>query len=266
MKSRLIILVVIILVALGIAGGGFYLYQQEHVRNVDLQAKLEDLTAKQKVTQEKLEEAERSLSGFEAKLKEATDQIDTLTMQLEQERSSKDEALGKIEQMRRQVDQELNRKSDLETKFNKAQDELKVVQGKLSAIEAEKVKLEARIKELETKSNVELGKIVVSPEAAAAKPAAGIAAPVQPATQATAGKAMEGKVLVLNKEYNFAVINLGSKDAVAIGDQFAVYQGNKVIGGLKVEKVQESMSAAGFMTEDLKDKVKEGDKVVKTVK
>ena len=48
-----------------------------------------------------------------------------------------------------------------------------------------------------------------------------------------------------------------------MGDVFSVYHGNNYIGDLKVEKLQESMSAAGFVTEDLKNKVQEGDKVSK---
>ena len=70
----------------------------------------------------------------------------------------------------------------------------------------------------------------------------------------------------MNKEYNFVVISLGSKDGVVINDQFAVYHGDKYVGDVKVEKVQESMSAAGFVAEDIKNKVKEGDKVLKKVK
>jgi hypothetical protein len=73
-------------------------------------------------------------------------------------------------------------------------------------------------------------------------------------------------VLVVNKDYNFAVINLGSKDGVALGNEFAVYRNNKFIGDMKVEKVHDAMSAAGFSSGDMKDKVSEGDKVVQKAK
>jgi hypothetical protein len=73
----------------------------------------------------------------------------------------------------------------------------------------------------------------------------------------------EGKVLVVNNDYNFIVINLGNKEGVEIGQLFSVYRGNKYIGDVKVEKVHDSMSAAGFVTPDIKDKVNEGDKVVR---
>jgi hypothetical protein len=98
--------------------------------------------------------------------------------------------------------------------------------------------------------NVELGTIVVSPETAA----------VSGSTKAPTAK-LEGKVLVVNKDYNFIVINLGNKDGIAIGNIFSVLRNNKNIGEVKVEKVHESMAAAGFVTDGLKDKVAEGDLV-----
>jgi len=59
------------------------------------------------------------------------------------------------------------------------------------------------------------------------------------------------------------VINIGSKDGVAIGSEFSVFNSDKLLGDIKVEKVRDSMAAAGFVSADLKDKINEGDKVVK---
>lgn len=72
----------------------------------------------------------------------------------------------------------------------------------------------------------------------------------------------EGSIAVVNKEYNFAVINLGNNEGVKLGTVYSVFHNNNYIGDVKVEKVHESMSAAGFVTEELKDKITEGDKVV----
>jgi len=260
---KVIILVIIILISLGVAGGAFYFYQQEYSRNISLQGKLDELTSKQKVTEGKLLDAQKSIANLEEKLKDTTTQLDTLGLQLQQEKTSKEEALAKMGQMQADFDQQKGLRSDLENKLTKAQDELRTIQAKLGSIESEKAKLEARIKELETKSNVELGKIVVTPEGNQVAP---VTTGPQASNPPAPAQNLEGKVLVLNKEYNFVVINLGNKDGVAIGDQFSVYQGNKNIGEVKVEKVQEAMSAAGFVTDSLKNKVKEGDKVVKKTK
>jgi hypothetical protein len=120
----------------------------------------------------------------------------------------------------------------------------------LKELESTKKAFEEKVKSLEEKvQNVELGKIVVSPDqkGAEAQPAAAVK--------------LEGKISVVNKEYNFAVINLGNKDGVNVGDVFSVIHNNKNAGDLKVEKVHDNMSAAGFVTPDLKDIIAEGDRV-----
>lgn len=260
-RVKVIALIVIILVALGVAGGAIYLYQQEHVRSMDLQGKVDDLSAKQRLAEVKLQEAQKSLSDLGAKLKDAIGQIDILTSQVQQEKTSKDEALAKLEQMQADLEQQKELRSDLENKLSKAQDDVRVIQGKLGKIESEKAALETKVKQLEVKANVELGKIVVIPETTAANPAVTASAQVNKPS-VPAGN-LEGKVLVLNKEYDFAVVNLGSKDGIVTGDLFSVYQGNKYLGDLKVEKVQDAMSAAGFQSEEVKKRIKEGDKAVK---
>jgi hypothetical protein len=124
--------------------------------------------------------------------------------------------------------------------------------------------LESKIKELEAKK-VELGNIVVSPEPKTTKSKA-----TQPKAEkkelSAPAQGAQGKVLVVNKDYNFAVINLGSKDNVNLDDVFSIYHNDKYVGDIKVEKVHDSMSAAGFLSPDIKDKVNEGDKVVQKVK
>ena len=66
----------------------------------------------------------------------------------------------------------------------------------------------------------------------------------------------------INKEYNFAVLSFGSRDGINVGDLFSVYHNGNYIGDLRIEKLHDSMSAANFVTPDLKDKIAEGDKVV----
>ncbi len=74
---------------------------------------------------------------------------------------------------------------------------------------------------------------------------------------------LAGKVLVVNKDYDFLVINIGSKEGVAVGDIFSVSHNNKYIGDVKIEKLHESMAAAGFVSPEIKAAVSEGDKVTK---
>jgi len=267
-KMKLYVAAGIILVLLALTGGVFYLYQKESAKNIELEDKLEELNTKVKITEAKFLESQKVLGTLEEKLKDASGQIEALNSKLAAEQSAKEEALAKIEEMRVDLGLQKDLRADLEKKLSQAQSDVRAIQDKLGVMQSEKSVLENKVAVLEQKSNVELGKIVVSPDAAKAKAAADAkskkkakAEPVKKKVEAPAGP--EGKVLVVNKEYSFAVISLGSKDKVAMGDVFSVYHGNNYIGDLKVEKLQESMSAAGFVTEDLKNKVQEGDKVSK---
>lgn len=257
-KVKVVFTVLIILISLSLAGGGFYLYKTETAKNVELEDKIEELSTKQKIAEAKFVEAQRIQVTLDEKLKDALAQIEILNTKLTMEQSAKDEALAKMEAMRSDLEAQKDLRLDLEKKLAQAQGDVRSIQDKLTVIDKEKGDLESKVSDLEAKSNVELGKIVVSPETKQTKKSN--KATVEKASPA---KGEEGKIMVINKEYNFAVINLGSKDGLNVGDQFSIYRSNKFIGDLKIEKLQESMSAAGFVTDGIKDKAKEGDKVIK---
>ena len=278
-----VILIVLIAVVLSLAGGGFYLFQKERVKNLELQEQIEEINTKQRITETKLKDSEKLISDLQTKLKDAQGQIDTLNSGLQQEKTASQEALGKIEQLRIDLEQQKKSRSDLENKLDQAQNDLKKTQTQLKNLEFEKSDLETKVKNLEEASQsegVELGKIKVVPEPAApvttaAKiqsrrmQAAPAPAPVPVASEKKAKtlplQSLEGKVLVINKDYSFVVINLGNKDGINVGNVFSIYHNNKYVGDVKVEKVHDSMAAAGVVSGDI-NKVSEGDKIVQKVK
>ena len=267
------ILIVLIVVVLSLAAGGFYLFQREKTKNIELEQQIEEVSTKQRVTETKLKESEKFISDLNTKLKDAQAQIDTLNSGLQQEKTARQEALAKIEQIRGDLEQQKKSRSDLENKLTLAQGELRKTQAGLRDLESQKTDLEMKVRNLEKESqDIELGKIQVTPEVIAPSRSAvrriPAAAPTEKvakarATAATAG--LEGKVLVINRDYNFLVINLGSKDGIEMGSVFCVYHNNKYIGDVKVEKIHDSMAATGFLSGDI-NKVSEGDKIVQKVK
>ena len=282
-KAPIIILIALIAVSLVLAAAVFYALQQEKSKNLALQAELADVKTAQKISESKLDESKKAISGLELKLREAQDKVDNLTSELEQERTARQEASSQAEQLKVELAQLEKTRVELENKLTQAQGERRKQQDLLAQLENKKLNLEAQIKDLESQleqaktKDVELGTIVVAPEGGAS-PVTASPVTASPATSAKPGKAssptkasmnfnqaaassFEGKVLVVNKDYNFVVLNMGSKDGVRIGDVFSIYHSNKYIGDVKVDKVHDSMAAAGFLSVDLKDKVSEGDKV-----
>jgi len=261
-KSSTSIFVIAILVSLSFAGAGFYLLQKEKAKNSSLQEELDNLKIKHNAAEATLREYKKTISQLELKLKDAQTNIETLTSNLEQETKAKQGALDQEQKLKADLEQQKELRANLETKLDKAQKDAEKIQAQLKEIESKKAQLEAKVKYLEAQApqaqvqGVELGTIVVAPEG-------GIGVSGLSTAQAVS---LEGKVLVVNKDYNFVVINLGSKDGVNVGDIFSLYHNEKQIGDVKVEKIHESMSAADFISTSTKDLVSEGDRVVQKPK
>ena len=274
----IIILIGLIIISLGLAAAASYFYQKEHAKTIQLQEQIDELNTRQRITEDKLGESKKMAMDFQLKLQAAKTEIDSLTGELAGEKSARLEASSKLEQTIADLEQQKVLRQDLENKLNQSQDDSKKIKEQIKVIEQQKAELEAKIKSLEPASTVELGKVVVNNETSAidarakaraeAEMKANVAphpAKVEKKEKVPQVKSLEGKIVVVNKENNFVVLNLGSKDGVSMGDEFSVSRAGKTIGEVKVEKVHESMSAAGFAAE-LKDIISENDKVTQKAK
>jgi len=279
------IIILLIITSLALTGGLFYLYQRYQktdAQNVKLQGQIVELENRQRLTASQLEESKKKATDLELKLQEAKSRIDSLAGELGAEKAAHAETSNKLEQFKDDLSKQKSLREDLENRLSQVQEDSKQIKEQVKIIQQQKMELEEKIKNLEVgAANVELGKVVVNPEVlqpgndvgqAQAKMAdEKINAPEAKASkvvkkeQPSLAKGIEGKVMIVNKEFNFVVINLGSKDKVNVGDEFLVSRAGKPIGDLKIEKVHEFMSAAGFAVE-LKDLIKENDKVTQKTK
>jgi len=70
----------------------------------------------------------------------------------------------------------------------------------------------------------------------------------------------DGRILAVNEEHHFVVVNRGLKDGVEEGTSLIAYRNGRPIGELLVETAYDKISAAGFSPKkDFKFQV--GDKV-----
>lgn len=258
-KLSVILLIILLVVALVAAGGGFYLLQQERRKAADLQDELESVKASEKLAKKQLEDWQSKYNALDIKLADANKNIDGLKSELLLEVTAKQESQARIEQLKIDLEQQKTLRGDLEKKFAQVQKDVESAQAQVKELAQNKKDLEAKVKQLETQGQgVELGKIVVGPEG---QPVEG-----EPVAVSNASVASEGKVLVVNNDHNFVVFNLGSKNGVKAADVYSVFHGNKNLGDVKVEKVQDNMAAAGFISSNLKGKISEGDRIVPKAK
>lgn len=102
----------------------------------------------------------------------------------------------------------------------------------------EKDILEAKVRNLKETPTIELEKIVIKP-----------------------GSAITGKIIMVNKEYAFVVLNLGSLHNIKVGDILSVYRNEEFIGKVKIERTEERMSAASILPDWQNIEFKENDAV-----
>ncbi len=267
-------------ISLVVLAGGYYLLNQEKTKSLSLQSEIDSLKEQQEIYKKKLDESKKLADSLEAKLQGTKALVDKLTIDLEQEKANKQGIQSELEYVSSDLEQQKSLRSELEKKLSKSQVDVKSLENKINELNAKKQELETKVQDLESQvKKVELGTIIVAPEQSpqslvkeeAYKPQAAKSKevkrgavkeakaekPVEPAAS------LEGKISVVNAEYNFTVINIGAKDGVNLEDIFAVYRNNEYLGDVKVIKVHDAMSAADFLSAGIKDKIAEGDKVVR---
>ncbi|OGX15428.1 MAG: hypothetical protein A2166_04860 [Omnitrophica WOR_2 bacterium RBG_13_41_10] len=265
-KVPVLILGVLILVSLSLAVASYSLLQKEKSTSAGLREQLDDVGTRQKVTEAKLEESKNKISVLEAQLQETQGRLETLNNDLTQEKNARQESLAQLEQLKGDLEKQKSFSSDLQNKLSQAQEEVKKAQAQLSELMTKRAELESKLKELEAQvKKVELGTIVVDSGSTSAGTVSATPTASKKQTEAVSVK-LEGKILVVNKEYNFIVINLGSKDGINIGDIFSVYHDNKYLGDVTVGKLHDAMASADFDSQEIKNKAREGDKVSQKTK
>lgn len=184
----------------------------------------------------KLEEATAAKNLLQTDFDELTGQFKELEQQLSEEKNSKgqleaksEDLLKVIQQLQKELEDQKTAKTDLEGQFAKVKadyDELKT-------------KHEGTPKDKGTASkSVQLEKIVLRSHGG-----------------------IKGKVLSVNKQYDFVVIDLGQQDGISKGMIFDVYRGKKQIGKVQIETVRKSISAAAVMKDWTTGRLVAGDTV-----
>lgn len=195
---------------------------------------------------EKIKDKEEEIFRLLLKLEEKTKQITSLEEKIEEEKALRENLIEELKKKEEEIAKEQEVILELQDKLSKREIEFKNLLARVKDLELIKKDLEKKLKELEIKTSaVELGKIEVKEDIQTTTPF----------------KKLEGKILVVNKDYDFAVINLGKNDGLSLSDTLSVYQKDKYLGNVKVEELRDKLAVVNFDA-DIKDKIKEGDTVI----
>lgn len=251
MKSfRLIIILLAILcvVFLTFSMVSFSGLQAEKKTRIATENSLKDLMANKDDLQKQLDEQkklradlETQLNDLKGKVTSLQDKAEKLAAQIADERKAKEDALAKLSRKDEEIaeiktnwENEKTSRASLQDQFDKLQKEYTTIQKQVETLKVSNQNLSRQVEDLQAKKEVELDKIVVRP-----------------------GVDAEGKVLVVNKEFNFIVVAAGNNKGITPGVTFGIYRDNRLVAKAQVEKVYETMSAANILPDS--GEIMEGD-------
>ncbi|MCM8799997.1 MAG: hypothetical protein NC900_04665 [Candidatus Omnitrophica bacterium] len=152
-------------------------------------------------------------------------------------------------------------------KLNTLNEEKFNLEKRIREIETEKSKLEHKVKEeaslLEEKPSFETKETEKTPSSkeSVELPPIVVRPPEITSETSPVGTLNEGKVLAVNKEHNFIVIDLGEEQGINAGNIFEVYRGNQKIATVEVIQTRRNVSACDIRQQLTPIKV--GDRVIR---
>lgn len=197
----------------------------------------------------------------------AREDLESQMVQLEERAATQENQINDLQE-------ENARLKNFEDKNTAQKEQIDSLQKELTAAQKERDGLKAEVKKLEEEKKAfanrppQVVPRVPAPAAPAAPSGSLLPAPSPASTNVAAAplpspppSGNQKQVLSLNRKFNFAVINMGSKDGVKIGDTLKIEQGGKPVATVQVEKLYENFSACTILEELKPSAIKEGDLV-----
>ena len=226
--------------------------------NGSLRKQLDGLMNEKKKVEEQINSVNDKLNNLSKEKEDLEKNIGALTAELEKEKQANlqsqesmkpiiDENAslkGQVEDLNSRKDALANQLAELQTKNKNLEDKLNEVDKLLKEKIAQVDSIKKKIEQAETvaapivkkDSSVELSPIVVRASSAQALTS------TQEAPLQKTG--VEGKILAVNNDNGFVVVDLGKTQGVSLGDVFKAYnKNNKAVANLQVIQVRDNISA-----------------------
>jgi len=180
-------------------------------------------------TRGELAAAQQELASVKSDLQAAQDQVASLQQELEAKEVELAQAQTKIQQLQDDKDLLQSQLQQTTDKLAQAEDKARDLQDQVTALEHTVRDLEARLGE----------------RIAAAVP-----------------RGLSGHVVVVNRPWNFVVIDLGSRDGLVPNVELLVHRGARLVGKVRVSSVRERFSVAEIVRDWERLPLQEGDSVL----
>ncbi len=238
-KIIVVLLVIVSLLSASIAGVFLVMRGEERARRVVVEEGLQQALVQQRILQSTVEESVTTRRALEHDLVD----IRRKALLLTQEVASLEQAHA---QGTAQVDEYRERLAVIEAELNSERQVQEALRARLNETEIERVRLEEQLaavtmtqrqyarplaqglQEDTLPHEVPLGTVVVDP-------------------RPSSGKLLTGRVLVVNREFAFVVVDVGASEEVEVGDLLGIYRHEQLLARAQVEEVHETVSVARLL-------------------
>jgi len=247
-KNNQIIIAGILIIILA-AGSACFFYMQSNAESkkiVSLKKEIAVITEERMASLRKIEKIKKqkkeltsNLQDYSAKIRDNEAEISNIKEERENISTQLQEKKDVLSNLQRRLAGIKIEESALKDGLNKAKADRKTALQAQESMQKEKAMLEDKIGSyLEASRGVELRKIVVK-----------------------MADTVNGKVIDVNAEYNFTIIDLGSIDNVKNGDLLGIYRDATLIARAVIENVYEDMSSVIIFDEWRSAEIFYGDNV-----
>ncbi len=203
--------------------GAFSLFmfglQQRSTKSIaELKSRVSTLTSLKHRVDTSLKRSLRLRRVYGASLQEESDRSHALSIQIARLMSSEVAHKSRAHEYEASLSNATNENEALKDQLDRALQEKNAAGEQITYLQGLEEGLRNKIKRLLTKSDVDLGAIMVNPTS------------------------LQGTILRANSQYNFIIIDLGKNDGVRVGTAFIASRGGRQLGSISIEKVYDELS------------------------
>lgn len=232
-KPITVILIVISVVCIALGALSFIMFNNERREKITLQDELTEVMKQRKKLSLEIEELKLIKADLEIEIGELEEETKVLSDNYEKEKSQNDvvrlelaQKAERLEKVEGELESAVSEKETLQEMHESEKAKYAELKGRVDKLVEVKNVLEEKVRSIINKQGIELERIVVKSEGE-----------------------LEGRVLVVNREYNFVVVDVGVKDDIELGDFLTIFRNGKYVGEAQIEKIYDTMSAATIVKE-----------------
>lgn len=256
----LILLVVISIFSATLAVFAFIGKQREYIKRVLLEDKLQATIEDKGRLEKELDSNKKAREALETKIAEMGISVKELSSQIKEVKYENKLAIvdlankkNEIAKLQEDLEKEKREKFSISKKLESLESNYEKAKKDISRLQDERLRLEEKLVELKEKP-VELDTIVVKP----------LAGSVPEEAKEPPRTPLRGMVLVVNRDYNFVVTDLGQDDDIKKGMVFEIREGTEFLGKAEIDKVYDTMSSATILPGAKISNIKKGNLVIES--